>query len=750
MHKCICFVDFLKKENYNVYNILKINYNWGDIVRRVLSFVIAMVIVCGVVFCVPVTASAGLLDVTKKGEMCDTSSSENQPIYWELTYNTISGEASLEISGNGYMPNGTEDSWLKTLYKSGCYITELTIKEGVKSIMNDAFNGEIYLTNVKLPSSLERIGEGAFANTGITEITIPEKVCYIDSTMFNNAIMLEYNINEKNPNYYSSNGVVYSKDGSVLVAYPCGRFVKNENQIAIIPETVSSIGNYAFFNSTAKSITIPSNIKTIGKQAFAGNMNLENLVIENGVEAIYDGAFLACSALNKVRLPKSVTYLGFNCFGYKFDIAFEGIEEILDEAGIEHEGVNADNVAYYMSLKPLEHYQIDNFVYCYSDGNFTIYAPKNSVGHKYAQRFGMKYIQSECIEPELLSAEVINGGVKLTWSKSSDATGYRVYRKNKNGSWAILKDITNVNTTSFVDKSPYQKYTNIYTVRALSNSGKSSYNKKGIYAYYLKTPSLVSAKTATNGLKLSWSAVSGAEYYNIYRKADDAVKWNYIARTKAGVMAYTDKDVESSVKYTYTVRAVNSKGISGYNSTGISQTFVTSPKISAMGNAVNGVKIKWNKISGATKYRVYRKVPGDSWQILGNVSASTLSYVDKTAKSGQVYQYTVRACNGVAWSSYYTSSKIQFLSTPKIATPKSTKNGVVLNYGKVTGAKTYRIYRKTDLNGDWIKLADVNGKITYTDKTAKKGTTYYYTVRAFNGSYKSSFLSNGVKIKDVY
>ncbi len=718
--------------------------------RKFFSFLVSMVLVCGIIFCEPITVSAGLLDVTKKGEMCDTSSSENQPIYWELTYNTFSGEAALKISGNGYMPNNADTSWVPVLYKSGCYITDLTIEEGVKSIMNDAFSGEMYLTSVKLPSSLERIGEGAFSNTGITEITIPQKVCYIDSTMFNSAQMLKYTVSKNNPYYSSSNGAIYSKDGSVLVAYPCGQFVQDKSHSAIIPKTITSIGNYAFYNCTAESMKIPSNIKTIGKQAFAGNTALENLVIENGVESIYDGAFLACKALRNVRLPRSVTYLGFYSFGYKYRIAFEGIEEILDEAGVEHDGVNADNVEYYMSLEPLEHYQLDNFVYCYPDNEFTIYAPKNSVGHNYSQRFGLNYIQSECIEPELLSANVINGGIKLSWSKSSDATGYRVYRKNKNGSWAILKDITNANTTSYIDKSPYQKYTNIYTVRALSSSGKSSYNKKGISAYYLKTPSLVSAKTVTNGIKISWGAVAGAEYYNIYKKANGAVKWSYIAKVKAGATAYTDKDVKHSVKYVYTVRAVNSKGISSYNSTGIAQTFVSSPKISAMGNATNGVKIKWNKISGATKYRVYRKVPCGSWEILGNVGAGTLSYIDKTAKSGQSYQYTVRAWNGVAWSSYYTSDKIMFLSTPKIATPKSTKSGVVISYGKVIGAKTYRIYRKTNQSEDWVKLADVKGKTSYTDKTAKKGTTYYYTVRAYGGSYKSGFSANGVKIKDIY
>ena len=722
----------------------------GGFMRRVLSAVTSLILAVSFLFCNCVTASAGLFDVTKKGTMCDTSSPDNQPLEWALTYNRYSGEASLVISGNGYMPNGTEDSWLGTLYESGCYLVSVRIENGVKSIMNDAFNGETYLTKISLPSSIERIGDGAFANTGITEITVPEKVNFILPTMFNNCEMMRYNVSSNNPYYYSDKGVIYSADGSTLVAYPCGRFIGDSDHIPSIPKTVDTIGAYAFINSFAEYIKIPSHIKTIRKQAFAGNLHLKELVIENGVESIYDGAFLACPSLQSVHLPKSVTYLGFNAFGYDYDIAFEDIEAILDENGIEHGSINEENVMEYMSLEPLEHYNINEFVYCYPNSEFSVFAPADSVGYGYAQRFGFRFVRSECLEPILSEATVVDGGVRISWTKSGDATGYRIYRKNKKGSWVLLDSIDTNSVTSFIDESPYQNYKNIYTVKAVCDSGASTYNKKGISAFYLKTPALTGIKTTKNGLSISWSSVSGAQNYKLYRKQQGDTNWTCIAKTKTGVTTYEDTGVKNGVKYRYTVRALNTEGISSYKSAGISRTFVASPKIGSMSNTPNGTKIKWNKISGAKSYRIYRKVPGGSWKVLNNVGSTKLSYVDKTAKSGTVYQYTVRAYNGAVWSSFNTSSKIQFLSTPKISTPKSTKGGVVISYGKVTGAKSYRIYRKTSKSADWVKLADVSGKTTYTDKSAKKGTTYYYTVRAFNGSYKSGYSSNGVKIKDIY
>ena len=81
----------------------------------------------------------------------------------------------------------------------------------------------------------------------------------------------------------------------------------------------------------------------------------------------------------------------------------------------------------------------------------------------------------------------------------------------------------------------------------------------------------------------------------------------------------------------------------------------------------------------------------------------------------------------------------------------STTKGVKLTWGKVTGAEGYYVYRKTG-SGDWKKIGTVNDSTTlyYTDKTAKKGTTYKYTVRAFKGTTNSYYNTKGLTIKDKY
>ena len=68
-------------------------------------------------------------------------------------------------------------------------------------------------------------------------------------------------------------------------------------------------------------------------------------------------------------------------------------------------------------------------------------------------------------------------------------------------------------------------------------------------------------------------------------------------------------------------------------------------------------------------------------------------------------------------------------------------NGVTIAWEKVTGAETYRVYRKTSAADSWVQLAEVSD-FTYTDETAKSGTTYYYTVRAYAGNNSSRYVSD--------
>ena len=166
-----------------------------------------------------------------------------------------------------------------------------------------------------------------------------------------------------------------------------------------------------------------------------------------------------------------------------------------------------------------------------------------------------------------------------------------------------------------------------------------------------------------------------------------------------------------------------------------------------------GVKFTWTPLATATKYRVYRKAPGEkSWNYLASVGKGAYSYTDKSAKSGKTYKYTVRAYDGDYKSLYNKAGlSLTYLDTPQlVGVSGTTASGYAkFTWKAVSGAKSYEIYRKggTLNNSEWKKIATVKGNktVSYVDKTATKTYWHYsYTVRAVNGSYKSTYNTDGV------
>ena len=165
----------------------------------------------------------------------------------------------------------------------------------------------------------------------------------------------------------------------------------------------------------------------------------------------------------------------------------------------------------------------------------------------------------------------------------------------------------------------------------------------------------------------------------------------------------------------------------------------------------NGVFVDWSKVTGATGYIVYRKTSTTNWTEVGKTKKGT-SFIDETAVEGKIYTYTVVATSGKYRSTYIAEGlKIKRLERPELESVKSYKTGIKFKWETVTGASGYYVYRKTG-SGDWKQLAKVTDASTtsYFDKTAKKGKTYYYSVRAYSGSYKSAYNTKGLKIKDKY
>ena len=245
--------------------------------------------------------------------------------------------------------------------------------------------------------------------------------------------------------------------------------------------------------------------------------------------------------------------------------------------------------------------------------------------------------------------------------------------------------------------------------------------------------------------KISWNAVNGADKYWIYRSVDGET-FDYYARTDKP--SFTDGSTSIGTTYYYAVKAVavlGGRDVSSGRSTAQSiQCRPAAPSVSIY-RASGKPQLKWNAVSGAAKYWVYRSTDGVNFKYYD--STAKTSYTNTGALLGTKYHYRVKAVavvNGKNVASAYNGTKSLFTTPAAPGVSIYRVNGKPqLKWSAVTGAAKYWIYRSTD--GVNFKYYDSTTGTSYTNCIAASGTEYYYKVKAaavVNGKDVASDFSN--------
>ena len=340
--------------------------------------------------------------------------------------------------------------------------------------------------------------------------------------------------------------------------------------------------------------------------------------------------------------------------------------------------------------------------------------------------------------------KVTNGkdGAVVTWTAVKNAETYSVWRKTSSTGW---KKLATVEGTTYTDKTAESNQTYYYTIRCM-NAGKnictSDYNRTGTKAYYLAASNISSLTLTSNGIVVKWNKVAGAKSYRIYRKTTGG--YTRIGTVNNGnTTSYTDTTAESGKTYTYAVKPYNGNDSADY--TGKQVTYLAAPTLSTLANAANGVSLKWNSISGAQKYYIYRKEGNGGYKKIAEVK-DAVSYTDKSVTSGKNYTYAVRALKGSSMSAY-TGKSINYLAQANVSALNNKDNGIEVKWSKVSGAKGYYVYRKEGKNS-YRKIATITNANTtsYTDTSVKNnnGKAYTYTVRAYANNALAAYTGKSV------
>lgn len=258
--------------------------------------------------------------------------------------------------------------------------------------------------------------------------------------------------------------------------------------------------------------------------------------------------------------------------------------------------------------------------------------------------------------------EVATDAIKLVWNKSSNASGYYIYRSIDNKNFSRIKALPS-SSTSYTDIALYLDTTYYYKIVSYVNANGSiglSAKSPAVNAKTTSTSVSFTSKTSTSTtITLNWDYPS-ATGYQIYRLDINTGKYVKIASTSA--KSYTDKNLSSDRYYNYKVRAyLVSGGIttySPYNSVSVKTCLPAVKDFKAVSQTYYSVNLSWTKQNGAVNYEIYQLSPDSQvYKLITTLNSDATSYMVDNLTVNTTYKFRIRSVSSSkSYSDYSTLS----------------------------------------------------------------------------------------------
>ena len=340
--------------------------------------------------------------------------------------------------------------------------------------------------------------------------------------------------------------------------------------------------------------------------------------------------------------------------------------------------------------------------------------------------------------PTVTGGNDSQGRPTLKWNAVTGAAKYEVYRaRSRSGDYIKYSTVTGTSytNTSYIENGN----TYYYKVRALDANGTAGAWSSVVSVTYKQTlsaPTVTGGNDAQGRPTLTWNAVTGAAKYEVYRarsKDGDYIKYSTVTGTSYTNTSY----IESGNTYYYKVRALKSDGTAGAWSSIVSVTYkqtLSAPAVTGGNDSQGRPTLKWNAVTGAAKYEVYRARSKDGTYTKYSTTTGTAYTNSSYLTSGATYYYKVRTldANGNAgpYSAVVSVTCRLKLTAPTVTGGNDSQGRPTLKWNAVTGAAKYEVYRARSKDGDYIKYSTVTGTSYTNTSYIENGNTYYYKVRA--------------------
>ena len=331
-----------------------------------------------------------------------------------------------------------------------------------------------------------------------------------------------------------------------------------------------------------------------------------------------------------------------------------------------------------------------------------------------------------------------SGKPQLTWAAVDGAAKYEIYRSTQQSTGFTLLGTTT--STSYVNTGAAVGKTYYYKVRALNVDGAagaySSTVSGAAKAVAPAAPTVTMTYSDGGKPKLTWSAVSGAASYRVYRSESRGTGYSLLGTTTS--TSYVNTGAAAGKTYYYRVKAVNSAGTSAYSNivSGTARTPAPAAPVLKGGtsSASGKPQLTWAAVDGAAKYDVYRSNRADgTFSKVGSTDKTT--YVNTGAVQGVTYFYKIRAVGASGASGFSNTVAIHVAGVIKapaavvLSGIKADAAGITVTWKATANADTYNVLRRDASNTAWKVIARGVSGTSYKDTTVARGVMYSYTVQ---------------------